>query len=213
MPQLTRDELERLNNASGCEIPGTVSVSRTAILESGLTALQQLGAAHICAVCIPRGGSCCSGCQHLLPGVGCQKRNVSCTAWLCGFLKYMLYETGLLRQWNSYWDQVPGLDFRVDFTPDQVTISDSLHLPDLNELSEALSYDLEELSQLHSEVGYILELREKLDRYIDRWLDCDAVANPTTARYLQRSIKQLTASFHRFHYLRANRNYTPNSHS
>jgi len=206
MPQLTRDELEQLNNAQECEIPGTASVSRATILESGLSALQQLGAAHICAVCIPRGGSCCSGCQHLLPGVGCQMRNVSCTAWLCGFLKYMLYETGLLRQWNSYWDQIPGLDFRVDYTPDQVTISDSLHLPDLNELSEALSYDLEELSQLHTEVGYILELREKLDRYIDRWLDCDAAANPTTARYLQRSIKQLTAPFHRFHYLREKRN-------
>jgi len=206
MQQFTHNELEQLNNSSVRGTSGTGSVSRAEILESGLTALQQLGAGHICAVCIPRGGSCCSGCQELLPGVGCQKRNISCTAWLCGFLKYMLYETGLLRQWYSYWDQVPGLDFRVDFTPEQVTMNESLYLPNLNELSEALSYDLEELSQLHTEAGYILALREKLDRYIDRWLDCDAAANPTTARYLQRSIKQLAAPFHRFHYLRATRN-------
>lgn len=142
-------------------------VSRLMVIDQGVQYLQEMGADHICKVCIFNGGSCCSGCRHLTNGVGCQLRNTSCTAWLCGFLKYVLYEMGLLQEWNDFWDQVPGQDFREDFTPAFITISKPLVSHNIQALSKALAADLEELARTRIGINFIA-LREKIDKNINQ---------------------------------------------
>lgn len=167
------------------------------VIKSGLDALNEIGSAHICKVCIANGGSCCNGCRHLANGVGCKKRNTSCTAWLCGYLKFLLYETGNLQQWNDYWEQVPGLDYRVDYTPEFVSIEKSLNLPNLQKLSEALAADLQELASVQVAIGFILTLQEKLDKYIDRLEDCKDDLEKQSI--LKMNIRMLSSPFRRFH--------------
>src|SRR5690554_3405717 len=137
------------------------------VIDQGVQYLQDMGADHICKVCIHNGGSCCSGCRHLVDGVGCQLRNTSCTAWLCGFLKYVLYEMGLLQKWENFWDQVPGQDFRQDFTPAYIRLKHPLISHDIQVLGQALASDLEELARLHFGINFIA-LREKLDKNISQ---------------------------------------------
>lgn len=171
-------------------------VSRQAVITIGIQALHEVGSDPICKVCIANGGSCCNGCRHLADGIGCQQRNTSCTAWLCGFLKFLLYETGLLREWNDFWDQVPGQDFREDFTPEVFFMEKSLHLPDIRNLSEALAADLQELARTHIAIGFILTLREKIDKNIDQleYFEHD----PKKQISLKRSLKMLSGPFYRF---------------
>ncbi|BBH20150.1 hypothetical protein Back11_14950 [Paenibacillus baekrokdamisoli] len=171
-------------------------VSRQTVISIGVNALDAVGSSHICKVCIANGGSCCNGCRHLANGIGCQQRNTSCTAWLCGFLKYLLYETGLLKEWNEFWDQVPGQSYREDFTPEFFFAEKSLHLQDLRKLSEALAADLQVLARSHIAIGFILTLREKIDKNIDQ-LD-NYEHDPKKKIKIQRNIKILSSPFHRF---------------
>lgn len=180
-------------------LPERERVSRQMIIETGINFLHELGTDQICKVCIANSGSCCIGCRHLLNGAGCQQRNTSCTAWLCGYLKYMFYETGLLKEWNEFWNQVPGQDFREDYTPDYIFIKQSLSIQDqtMKDLSEALAADLQELAQSHIAIGFILTLREEIDNNIDRLMDCKN--DPKQETKIKRKIKILSSPFYRFH--------------
>jgi hypothetical protein len=172
-------------------------VSKKLVIDLGMRYLQEMGSEQICKVCISHGGSCCSGCHHLSDGVGCKLRNTSCTAWLCGFLKYILFETGRLKEWNDFWDKVPGKDHRMDYTPEYFYIKKSLHVQTMKELSEALAADLKELVQTQTTSGYILTLREKLDNNIDQFLYYKD--DPAKRARLKRNITHLSSQFHRFH--------------
>ncbi|MBW7475419.1 hypothetical protein K0T92_11725 [Paenibacillus oenotherae] len=182
------------SNATSSELH---QISRLSVIDLGIRALQDAGSEHICKVCIANGGSCCNGCRHLVRGLGCQLRNTSCTAWLCGFLKYLLYETGHLQEWNYFWEQVPGQDYREDFTPEVVFVDNRLSIPSIRELSEALAADLEELARAHIAIGFIITLREKIDKNIDR-LDTCRHDVKKQAR-IKRNIKILSSPFQRFH--------------
>jgi hypothetical protein len=140
-------------------------ISRDMVIDQGIQYLQHMGADHICKVCIHNGGSCCTGCRHLTNGVGCQLRNTSCTAWLCGFLKYVLYEMGVLQEWDDFWDQVPGQDFRQDFTPAYIRIRHPLLSYNIEALSLALVADLEEIARTNVGINFIA-LRERIDKNI-----------------------------------------------
>ena len=197
MPGSTSNDSSHQVSSSSHELTTPfMLVSRQTIIAMGIHALHGIGSDSICNVCIANGGSCCQGCRHLVNGIGCQKRNTSCTAWLCGFLKFFLYETGLLREWNDFWDQVPGQDYREDFTPEVFYVTKSLHLPDLRNLSEALAMDLHELAKSHIAIGFIITLREKLDKYIDQLNECQH--NRKKKNKLKRNIKVLSSPFHRF---------------
>lgn len=195
MPDLTAGNSSR-SHSQNVPKPSR-AVSRQMVIETGMNSLYQIGSEHICKVCVSNGGSCCSGCRHLSNRTGCQLRNTSCTAWLCGFLKYVLYETGLLEEWNDYWDQVPGKDYREDYTPEVFFVQRSLSMPDLRELSEALASDLKDLTRAQLPVGYILTLREKLDHNIDKLLS--SRHDPRKQSRLKRANKLLSCDFHRFH--------------
>lgn len=169
-------------------------VSRDMIIDQGIEYLQNMGADHICKVCIHNGGSCCTGCKHLSDGIGCQLRNTSCTAWLCGFLKYVLYEMGVLQEWNEFWDQVPGQDFRKDFTPAYIRIHHPLINYNLEALTVALAADLEELARRNVNVNFIA-LRERIDKnisqiYLQRY--------PKKRRKYERNIQVISKPFYQF---------------
>jgi hypothetical protein len=172
-------------------------ISKQMVIKIGMNNLQDIGSDPICKVCIANGGSCCNGCLHLTNGAGCQLRNTSCTAWLCGFLKYVLYETGLLQEWNDFWDQVPGKEYRADYTPEYFFIHKSLHIENLRDLSEALASDLMELVQTHIKIGYIFTLREKMDKSIDQFIYYKN--DPVRQAKIKKTIKFLSRHFHRFH--------------
>ncbi|OBZ08546.1 hypothetical protein [Bacillus sp. FJAT-26390] len=201
MPDTAFDQ--EMDKSADSSIHSSSMVSKAELIDAGLTALNELGADHICKVCIANSGSCCNGCQHLLDGVGCQKRNTSCTAWLCGFHKFLLYEVGELEQWNAFWNQVPGQDYREDFTPEHIKIEKKLRRQKfaMDHLGEALAADLQEMARSHISIGLILALREKLDKNIDQLMNGDD-DHKKKAR-LKRKIKVLTSDFQRFHYLLA----------
>ncbi|MBW7456229.1 hypothetical protein ACFOLF_11770 [Paenibacillus sepulcri] len=185
-----------INSSKSQPQPELKLVTRQKVIDNGLQVMQEIGTNQICKVCIEHGGSCCSGCRHLSDRVGCQLRNTSCTAWLCGFLKYMLFKTNLLQTWNDYWEQVPGQDFREDFTPEVFFIQQQLALPNLQELSEALAADLNELAEQQASPDFILTLRDKLDKNVDQFL---YYKNVSTKKHLKRNIDVLSGSFFRFH--------------
>ncbi|MFC0392880.1 hypothetical protein [Paenibacillus mendelii] len=195
MSGFTLQDQSTLHSHVRSELPHTVS--RQAIIDTGMHYLNAIGTDPICSVCIHSGGSCCNGCSHLASGSGCQLRNTSCTAWLCGFLKYVLYETRSLKHWYEYWDQVPGQDYRTDTTPDYVFLEKILYMPNLNELCEALAADLKELVRTHPAIGFIFTLREKLDKNIDRYMDSNG--DPAIEKNSKRNIKILSSHFHHFH--------------
>lgn len=172
------------------------NMSRQTVIQLGVDALSDVGSDLLCKVCIKNGGSCCIGCRYLADGIGCKMRNTSCTAWLCGFLKYLLYATGLLEEWHRFWKQVPGQDYREDFTPPFIFVEGPLHMPNIRTLSEALAADLQELAAESMATGFILTLREKIDRYVDQWELCK---NDRKKRIkIERNIQVLTRPFHRF---------------
>lgn len=197
MPDSTSKDSSHQDSSSSRESTTPfMQVSRQTVITMGIHAFHEIGSNSICKVCIANGGSCCQGCRHLVEGIGCQKRNTSCTAWLCGFLKFFLYETGLLREWNDFWEQVPGQDYREDFTPEVFYVTKSLYLPDLRNLSEALATDLHELAKSHIAIGFILTLREKIDKQIDQLQECQH--NRKKKNKLKRNIKVLSSPFQRF---------------
>ncbi|GMK40464.1 hypothetical protein PCCS19_35200 [Paenibacillus sp. CCS19] len=175
--------------------PMRIRMSRQAVIEIGLNALNELGSDNICKVCIKYGGSCCIGCLHLVNGTGCTLRNTSCTAWLCGNLKYLLYATGQLEEWNAFWRQVPGQSHREDDTPEYFTVEKPLHLQSIRKLGEALAADLQELATKHKAAGFISELRDKIDKNIDQLNHCKN--DPKRRTRVEKNIKALTSPFHR----------------
>jgi hypothetical protein len=180
----------RLHNKS------TLKLTRQAAIQFGIHYFHEIGSDSICKICIANGGSCCIGCSHLADGIGCQLRNTGCTAWLCGFLKYFLYETGHLQEWNSFWDQVPGQDFRRDFTPESFNIHRTISAPDIRSLGEALAADLEELAHDHIALGFIVTLKDKIDKCMDQ---LELAHDPYNQSRLKRKIAILSSPFHRFH--------------
>ncbi|QGQ45532.1 DNA mismatch repair protein [Metabacillus sediminilitoris] len=110
----------------------SIEIKREDIIQHGLNVLQLVGSHYICKVCINSGNSCCKGCEFLKDGFGCQKRNTSCTAWLCGLQKFFLNEIGLLDEWENLWEQVPGQWFRRDNTPETIKIKSLLNIEQLD---------------------------------------------------------------------------------
>lgn len=126
-----------------------------------------MGAHYICDVCIKSGNSCCQGCALLKDGIGCQKRNTSCTAWLCGLQKFYLNEIDLLDDWERLWEQVPGRYYRKDFTPESVTVKSLIHVKHPNnQLAKKIASKLEmfvqkggNLEKLEKKLSIEVELR------------------------------------------------------
>src|SRR5690606_26838296 len=106
-------------------------------------------------------------------------------------------ELDLLQEWNLFWDQVPGKGYREDFTPELFFMERSLSVHNIRNLSEALAADLEELAHTHIAAGFIITLREKIDKHIDRLEACDH--NPRKRAQIKRHIKILSSPFYRFH--------------
>lgn len=141
--------------------------SRKYLIDYGMRTLDGLGAGHICKVCIQKGGSCCRSCNHLINGVGCQNRNTSCTSWLCGYLKLLFYKAELIKDWNTFWDEVPGIDFRKDYTPPLIKLTMHFDVPIMSELGEALAKDLKnKLSQDKDNLDFII-MASELDELVD----------------------------------------------
>lgn len=170
-------------------------VTKQEVIEIGLHYLEGVGSDAICRVCIPNGGSCCEGCRSLADGVGCQLRNTSCTAWLCGFLKFVYYEAGLLQGWMTFWGQVPGQDFREDFTPSRFHVEQWLKTPDIRFLSEALAEDLLEQKD-ENDPYWLIEIKETFDQYIDEIMDFD---DPEVTRSVKKELAYLTKDFRHLH--------------
>lgn len=169
--------------------------TRQKAIKVGLEYLSGAGADQICQVCIPSGGSCCKDCRFLKNGIGCQQRNTSCTAWLCGFLKYIFYKAGILNEWRTFWDQIPGQDYRQDYTPSYFDVPKWIESPSIRFLSEAFAKDLQDLTQIHYPL-WIIEIKETLDRYVDQIVEC---RDPKQSSKLVKELNYVTKDFHRFH--------------
>lgn len=165
------------------------------IIQLGLQYFQGIGASYICNVCISNGGSCCMNCCYLEDGKGCKQRNTSCTSWLCGFLKLLFYEAGLLEEWDNFWDEIPGKAFRRDYTPPVVPIKKGLQTPNIQLLGQAFGKDLANLMEKHNNQEYIIELNNELDRYLTRlsiYIDFE------TLDEAKKELIKLTKNFHYF---------------
>ncbi|MFD2115332.1 hypothetical protein ACFSTH_09915 [Paenibacillus yanchengensis] len=174
----------------------TFILEKETAITNGLQGLQSVGANNICEVCIASGGSCCNECPFLKDKVGCQQRNISCTAWLCGYLKYLLYELDLLTHWNVFWEQVPGQSYRMDFTPDQFPVELQLQIPELPQYAAYIAKDLQQLVRQRGGALIAFELRERLDRQIDR-LDLYEPGSRSYKR-VQKNIQKLAEPFSQF---------------
>lgn len=136
-------------------------ISREELIRHGMDVLRTAGAHYVCEVCIKSGNSCCYECSHLEDGVGCTKRNTACTAWLCGILKFLLQNIGLMRRWERLWSQVPGRYFREDQTPDYVKINNLINMKGINdEAGLLLAKKLEAYVQKGGDLG-------KLERHLN----------------------------------------------
>ncbi|MFE5321678.1 hypothetical protein ACFQ88_23530 [Paenibacillus sp. NPDC056579] len=171
--------------------------TRQMVIEQGLDYLRGVGSDQICTICIANGGSCCKGCRNLSFKVGCRIRNTSCTAWLCGFLRYFLYEVDLLEEWNSFWRQVPGRDYREDYTPDYFELQKTLRKRNLRFLSNELAEDLKRLSENHPKQRYIIDLRENIDKHLDLLFDWEN--RPDQRTFIKSNLGTLSKEFYRFH--------------
>ncbi|WP_158453640.1 hypothetical protein [Paenibacillus beijingensis] len=109
----------------------------------------------------------------------------------------MLYETERLQEWNDFWEQVPGQDYREDFTPETIVVQQALTIESMRELGEALASDLQELARSHIAVGFIITLREKINKNVDQFVDCGYDLQKRAR--IKRNIKMLSGPFHRFH--------------
>lgn len=144
----------------------SIEIKREDIILHGLMVLQLVGSHYICEVCIKSGNSCCRGCEFLKDGLGCQKRNTSCTAWLCGLQKFFLNEIGLLDEWESLWEQIPGQGFRKDNTPETIKIKSLINLETLdNKVGKLIT---KKLALFVQEGGNIDKLERKLSLDFDR---------------------------------------------
>jgi len=168
-------------------------MTKEELIQFGLQYLEGVGISSICKVCISNGGSCCMHCIDLDDGIGCQQRNTSCTAWLCGYLKFILYEAGLLEEWEQFWNQVPGQSFRMDYTPSIVSIKNEIQIPEIQSLGQAFAKDLARLSKKQN----IIELNDKLDRYTTRF---SIYKNLEILEKSRIELKQLTWGFYSFQY-------------
>ncbi|CAG7656867.1 hypothetical protein ACFQI7_00060 [Paenibacillus allorhizosphaerae] len=170
-------------------------ITRKELIEYGIQFLDGVGSNSICKVCIKNGGSCCNFCSHLKNGAGCQSRNTSCTSWLCGYLKLLFYSAGLLKGWNALWDEVPGIDFRKDYTPPLIKMRVHLEVPRLKELGEALAVDLKsKLSRDEDNLDFIV-LKEDLDDLIDQ---IQFAENSTVASFYKRRLDHMLKDFTEF---------------
>ncbi|RBW69622.1 DNA mismatch repair protein [Bacillus taeanensis] len=111
----------------------SIEMAREDVIQYGIQVFRSIGAHYICEVCIESGNSCCFACDYLQNGIGCQKRNTSCTAWLCGIQKFFFREIGLIDEWEHFWSQIPGQMFRDDKTPDKVNITSFINIQDLDD--------------------------------------------------------------------------------
>ncbi|WP_127532665.1 hypothetical protein [Paenibacillus kobensis] len=197
MPGTTSIDQSQRHSQSIDESTSSVEyMSRQAVIQIGVDALNEAGSDLICSICIKNGGSCCSGCSFLVDRVGCTNRNTSCTAWLCGFLKYLFYASGHLQEWEGFWRQVPGQGFREDRTPELFNVKKPLRIPNIRRLSEALANDLQELAAQRIAIGFIITLRDKIDKNIDQLNHCKN--DPRKRSRIERNIKVLSSPFHHF---------------
>ncbi|MED0738938.1 hypothetical protein [Aneurinibacillus thermoaerophilus] len=174
---------------------GKCVTTREEVIQFGIKYLEGIGSSYICQVCISHGGSCCLDCRHLKYGKGCQQRNISCTAWLCGFLKFIFYEAGLLQEWNQFWDQIPGQDFRKDHTPPVFVIQTWLEVPNVQLLSQAFAQDLTDLVKKNDNPYYISELNNEIDWYVTRSF---SYHDPEVLRVVRKKLKKITRDFRHF---------------
>jgi hypothetical protein len=145
-----------------------IEIKREEMIQHGTQVFQLVGADKICKVCIKSGNSCCIGCDFLKEGVGCQKRNTSCTAWLCGLQKYFFDKIGLLDEWENMWEQIPGKEFREDSTPETVKIKSFIDLEQLDskagklfaEALEVLEEQGDDIGKLERQLSIDFELRK-----------------------------------------------------
>lgn len=71
-----------------------------------------------------------------------------------------------------------------------------LQMKSIRSLSEALAADLRELASAHIAIGFIITLREKIDKNIDRWSQCKD--DPKKRNRIERNIQALSSPFRRF---------------
>ena len=136
-----------------------------------------------------------AACTHLVDGAGCQNRNTSCTSWLCGYLKLLFYKAGLIKDWNTFWQEVPGIDFRKDFTPPLVKMTTHFEVKLMRELGEALANDLKiKLSTEKDNLDFIV-LASELDELID---EIGFAENSDIATQLIKRLNYLIKDFHEF---------------
>lgn len=119
----------------------SIEMKKDHLIQYGLSVFEEIGANEICRVCIRSGNSCCQGCEFLQEKEGCQKRNTSCTAWLCGLQKKYFKEIRLLDEWEKMWIEVPGKLHRGDRTPNIVKVSTLLNIKHVNKNAGRLMAD------------------------------------------------------------------------
>ncbi|MGF9965810.1 DNA mismatch repair protein [Bacillus rhizoplanae] len=140
----------------------SIEVKKEVVIQHGIEILRSIGAHHVCDVCIKSGNSCCFSCQHLQDGVGCQKRNTACTAWLCGIQSFLFDQIGLLDEWNRFWSEIPGQMFRRDMTPEEVSITALIDTQKLdNRDGKLLAERLKTYVQEGGDIG-------KLERHLNK---------------------------------------------
>ncbi len=169
-------------------------VTKEELIQIGLQYLEGVGISNICNVCISNGGSCCMKCSELEDGIGCKQRNTSCTAWLCGYLKFVFFKAGLLNEWDQFWEQIPGRDYRTDYTPSVVLIKKRLQSPNLQSLGQAFGKDLAHFIKKHNHKENNNDLKFKLDLYVrfSTFSDIDSFKAGKT------ELEQITADFYSF---------------
>ncbi|MCQ6277539.1 DNA mismatch repair protein [Bacillus sp. V3B] len=119
----------------------SIEMKKEHLIQYGLEVFEEIGANEICNVCIRSGNSCCQGCEFLKDQEGCQKRNTSCMAWLCGLQKQYFKEVGLLDDWEKLWTKIPGKLHREDRTPNIVKVTTLLKVKHINKKSGKLMAD------------------------------------------------------------------------
>ncbi|TCN19744.1 DNA mismatch repair protein [Mesobacillus foraminis] len=119
----------------------SIEMKKEHLIQYGLKVFEEIGADEICSICIRSGNSCCHGCEFLKDKEGCQKRNTSCTAWLCGLQKHYFKDIGLLDDWEKFWTEIPGKLHRGDVTPECVKVNTFLKVKHLNKNSGKLMAD------------------------------------------------------------------------
>lgn len=115
-----------------------MEIRKEDLIRYGLKVFEDTGANEICRVCIRSGNSCCKGCEFLKDQEGCQQRNTSCMAWLCGLQKHFFRKIGLLEEWEKLWTKIPGKIYRGDLTPDIVEVTRLLDMRNIRKESGKL---------------------------------------------------------------------------